>query len=276
MENDKTSLKIITAEPDTLITYIKKIWQYKSLIFVFAKRDLKVKHSQTWLGLGWTILQPLTALVIFTFFFGYLLHWKSEGLPYSLYVLSGLLGWNFFSYVVFQGTSSIQESSPIIKKIYFPKAILPLSKVLVSIVELLINFLLLIPLLLWYEQSLSWHIILLPLVLLFNALVALFIVFTVASLAYRKHDLFHIVPFLMYFGIWCTPVFFTKNILPHEINFIWFYNPMAAIVELWRWCLFPAWSYNLNFVPALLVTIPLFMVGFSMYIKYENQFSDFA
>jgi len=276
MENNVVPIKIITSRPDTFFEYLKKIWQHRFLIIVFARRDLKVKYAQTLLGLGWTILQPLTALVIFTFFFGYVLHWKGEGLPYSLYVLSGLLGWNFFSYIVFQGTASIQESSPIIKKIYFPKAILPLSKVLVSIVELMISFLLIIPLLFWHGQSLSWHIILLPVVLVFNALIALFIVFTVASLAYKKRDLYHIVPFVMYFGIWCTPVFFTKDILPEEINFIWFYNPMAAIVELWRWCLFPAWNYNLNFVPILLLSIPLAIVGFSMYIKYENEFSDFA
>lgn len=119
---------VITSQPDSIIGYIQKIWRYRVLIYVFAKRDLKVKYAQTFLGLGWTILQPLTALLIFTFFFGYVLNWKSENLPYPLYVLTGLLGWNFFSYIVYQGSSSIQDSGNIIKKIYFPKIILPYLK----------------------------------------------------------------------------------------------------------------------------------------------------
>src|SRR5690606_28983530 len=120
-------------------------------------------------------------LLIFTFFFGYVLKWKAEGLPYSLYVLSGQLGWNFFAYIVHQGSSSTQEASTIIKKIYFPKAVLPLSKVLVALVELIISFLLIIPLLIWHEQAISWHIIFFPIALLFNALIALFVVFITAS-----------------------------------------------------------------------------------------------
>ncbi len=272
----RETLKKFTATPDTLIEYCKKIWQYKSLIIVFFKRDIKVKYAHTLLGLGWTILQPLAVLIIYTFFFGYLLNWKAGDLPYSLYVLSGLLGWNFFSYIVFQGTSSIQEAGFIIKKIYFPKAILPLSKVLVAAVELIISFLLIIPLLIWHGESLSWHIILLPVVLLFNSLIALFIVLTIVSLAFRKRDLFHLVPFLINLGVWCTPVFFTKDILPQEINHMWYFNPLASIVELWRWCLFPAWNYDIKFIPALIAIIPLFISGFLIFIRNEKKFSDFA
>ncbi len=267
---------VITSEPDSLPDYIKKMWRYRALIVAFAKRDLKVKYAQTFLGLGWTVLQPLTALAIFTFFFGYLLRWKSGDLPYSLYVLSGLQGWNFFSYIVYQGTFSVQESGQLIKKIYFPKAILPLSKVYVALIELVISLLLLVPLFLWHGYPVSWRIVLIPILLIFNAAAALFIVFTVASLAYRLRDLFHLVPFLMYFGIWFTPVFFTKEVLPPQISFIWFFNPMASVVEGWRWCLFPGWNYDLHFIPALLASIPLCALGFYLYKKSENAFSDYA
>src|SRR5690554_3762933 len=136
---------IITSKPDSIIVSLKKVWQYRDLALSFAKRDLKVKYAQTWLGVGWSILQPLTALLIFTFFFSYVLNWDAEGLPYSLYVLSGLLGWNFFVYIVYQGSTSVHESAGLIKKIYFPKAILPISKIYVALVELLISFVLLIP-----------------------------------------------------------------------------------------------------------------------------------
>ena len=268
--------KIITAEPDALIDYLRKIWQYLPLVVVFAKRDLKVKYAQTFLGLSWTVLQPLTSLAIFTFFFGYVLKWKAGDIPYPIYVLSGLLGWNFFSYIVYQGSSSIQESGNIIKKIYFPKIIIPLSKVYLAMAELLITLLLLIPLLIWYGQSISWHIIFIPFILFFNTAIALAVVLFISSLAYKRRDVFHLVPYLMYFGIWLTPVFFSKSVLPKQINFIWFCNPMASVVEGWRWCLFPEWGYDWHSLPALLLSVPFFITAFTLYKKTENAFSDYV
>jgi lipopolysaccharide transport system permease protein len=267
---------IITSEPESLISYVKKVLRYKQLITVFAKRDLKVKYSQTFLGLAWTVVQPMASLLIFSFFFGYILQWKTGEIPYTLYVLTGLISWNFFSYIVYQGTSSIQESGELIKKIYFPKAILPLSKVCVALVEFCITFVLLIPFLFFYHQPISWHVIFIPLLLILNTSFALFIVFSIGSLAYKMRDLFHIIPFLMNFGIWCTPVFFTKDILPAKINFIWYLNPMASVVEGFRWCLFPEWKYDLNFLPALFMIVPLFIAGFSMYKRAEREFSDYV
>lgn len=265
----------INSKSDSLLVSLKKVWEYKALAITFAKRDLKVKYAQTILGIGWSIIQPLTALLIFAFFFGYILNWKAEGLPYSLYVLSGLLGWNFFSYVVYQGTSSIQDSAMLIKKIYFPKAVLPFSKIYIALVELLISLILFIPLLIWHQQSISWKIVFIPLVLVFNALAALFLVFTSNALAYNKRDILHVIPFLMYFGIWVTPVFFTKQTLPDTLQIIWYINPMAAVTEAWRWCLFPQWEFDLSFLPGLLVLIPLFLIGFWLFIKNERKFSDY-
>jgi lipopolysaccharide transport system permease protein len=267
---------IITNEDEGVWKYAQRVWHHRSLIRVFAERDLKVKYAHTVLGLIWSVLQPLTAVVIFTFFFGFILGWESHGLPYAIYVLSGLLAWNFFSYIVFQGTTAVQESEEIIKRIYFPKVILPLSKVAVAAVELGISFLLLIPIVLWYGQPLSWHIVLLPIVILINCLMGIFVVFISSSMAYRMRDLLHVVPFLMYFGIWCTPVFFTKDILPEAFAFLWYFNPMASVVELWRWCLFAGWSYDLWFIPALLAPIPLSIIGFLVFVKSESNFSDYA
>ena len=110
-----------TNSPDGIELFLKKIWLARSLIFLLAKRDLKVKYSQTILGIGWSIIQPLTGMLVFSFFFGYILNWKIKDVPFPLYVLSGLVGWNFFTYIVISGSSSLQESSSMIKKVYFPK-----------------------------------------------------------------------------------------------------------------------------------------------------------
>lgn len=266
----------ISPKPDSSTDYFKKIWVYRNLIWVFAKRDLKVKYSQTLLGISWSILQPLTALLIFTLFFGYILDWKSENLPYPVYVLSGLLGWNFFSYIVQSGTVSIQESAHIIKKIYFPKSILPLSKIIVATVELGLNLILLIPLTLYYGTIISWKIIFIPFVLFFNALCGLALVFWIGSFAYKKRDLIHILPFIVYFGIWFTPVFFSTRILPERLEFLMDLNPIANVVNLWRWMLFETTPFKTYWLISFIVVLFFVITGMFYYNSKESKFSDYV
>ncbi|MCF8258352.1 MAG: ABC transporter permease [Flavobacteriales bacterium] len=267
---------IYTSEPETLSAHLSKIWRYRALIITFAVRDLRTKYAQTVLGLGWTILQPLTALAIFSFFFGHVLGWRAGDLPYSLYVLSGLLGWNFFAYIVIQGSQSLQDSGHLIRKIYFPKALLPLSKVCVATVELGISTLLLVPLMLWHAQALSWRVVLLPVVVLLNASIALFLVFVISALAYRKRDLFHLMPFLMYFGIWTAPIFFTDDVMPGAYRFIWHLNPIACVTEAWRYCLFSDAAFDPGFIPGMLVCVPLSFLGLWYFSRNDRLYSDFA
>ena len=275
MENE-APIAVFTSGPDDFRTYFRKIWNYRILIWVFAKRDLKVKYSQTILGIGWSFLQPLTAMLIFTFFFGYVFHWDAGGIPFPVYVLSGLLGWNFFTYIVNSGSTSVQEASQTIKKIYFPKSILPFSKVVVAFVELLFSLVLLIPLMIYYQTAFSWKIVFIPLVLLFNAMCGLTLVFWVASFAYKKRDLFHILPFIVYFGIWFTPVFFSGNFLPEKFQVFLDYNPMANVVALWRWMLFGQtsfqWIWLMNFIIVFFACIS----GMYYYNRKESAFTDFV
>ncbi len=274
--NAQEPIQIITPEADSFSDYFKKIWRFRALIWVFAKRDIKVKYAQTAIGISWSIIQPLTALLIYTFFFGYILDWKSGELPFALYVLSGLLGWNFFSYTVTAGSTSIQESSQIIKKIYFPKSILPLSKLVMAGVDLLLSFTLLIPLMIYYGQAISWKIVFLPLVLLFNAVCALTLVFWVASFAYRKRDLFHLLPFIVYFGVWLTPVFFTNDLLPGRLSILMEINPMANVVNAWRWMLFDTTDFSPIWIVNFFVVAFLCVLGMFYYNKKESAFSDFV
>jgi lipopolysaccharide transport system permease protein len=266
----------INSEPDSFAEYLKNIWSYKSLIWVFAKRDLKVKYAQTVIGLGWSILQPLTALLIYSFFFGFILNWNANNLPFPVYVLSGLIGWNFFSYIIYQGSSSIQDSGNTIKKIYFPKSILPLSKVVVALIELVLSLGLFLPLLLFYKISISWHIVLFPLAILFNSICALMPVFWIATFAYKKRDLFHLLPYLVTFGIWFTPIFFTPQILPYNLAYLMKYNPMANVVDFWRWVLFNYGDFELTWVFNFLILLILCIMGMYFYNKKESEFSDYV
>lgn len=275
MEN-KIEKTVITAKPDSIRQYFVKIWNYKVLIWVFAKRDLKVKYAQTALGITWSLINPVTATLLFSFFFGFLLNWETENLPFPLYVLTGLIGWNFFSYIVNAGVSSIQESSQLIKKIYFPKAILPLSKVLVALVELSITFAILIPVIIYYGQQISVKVILIPFLLLYNAMCALALAFWISAFAYKKRDVLHVLPFLVYFGIWVTPVFFSYNILPVIIGKYLWLNPMANVVNIWRYLLFDYGAFDIKWVLSFVLVFMLNIAGMYYYNIKENKFSDFV
>lgn len=277
MRNNKTDkILVISPKPDSFFEYFNKIWNYRNLIWVFAQRDIKVKYAQTLLGITWTILQPLTALVIYTVFFGVILNWTAGDIPFPIYVLSGLIGWNFFSYIVYTGSSSVQDASFTIKKIYFPKSILPLSKVVVAFIELVFSLFLLIPLMLYYGIPLSWHIVFFPIVLIYNTCCGLFLVFWVASFAYKKKDLFHLLPYIVSFGMWLTPVFFTGNFLPEKLRVITIINPMANVVDLWRWLLFNNIEFNLIWLFNFAIVLILSVIGMYKYNKKEGDFADFV
>ena len=134
---------VYSSKPDSIIEYVKKIYQNRSLIYTFAKRDLKIKFAQTYLGLAWAIIQPLTAVIIFTVFFSFIMNFKIE-YPYVLFVLSGVLVWGIFNYIFSQSSTSLFQSQDLIKKMSFPKIILPISKVILALVEFLITLVLLL------------------------------------------------------------------------------------------------------------------------------------
>lgn len=272
--SNKEDVQIMTSKPDSFKVYFQRIWKYRALIWVFAKRDLKVKYSQTVIGLGWTLLQPLTALLIFTFFFGFLLNWKTEGIAYPIYVLSGLLGWNFFAYTVNSGTLGLQDSAQLIKKIYFPKSIIPISKMILGLVDLGFSLLLLVPLLIYFGQSISWKIIFLPVILFYNIICALGVVFWFSAFTYKKRDLLHLIPFILTFGIWFSPVFFSSDILPVKYVFLLDLNPMSNVVEMWRWALFDFGIFNWLWIVNFLIVLIFFMLGIYFYNRRENRFSD--
>lgn len=269
-------IRIITSEPQTFKHHLKSLWKHRSFIWLFARRDLKVKYAQTWLGLGWTVLQPLTGMAIFTFFFSYLLKWEADGMHYAIYVLSGLAGWNFFSFIVSAGSQSILEASNIIKKFYVPKAIFPASKVLYGLFELAITLVLLLVLSVLLGAKLSFNLIFFPLVIFYNAVCGLLLVFWTSALAYKKQDIFHVLPFILYFGIWLTPVFFTEAFLPESFRPLLSINPMENVVSAWRWSVFGLGEFRWIWVGNFLLVTAFMLAGLYLFLKREDEFSDYV
>lgn len=262
-------------ESDSFVIFLKKILQNFHLILVFAKRDISVKYAQTSLGYLWALLQPLVALVIYTVFFGLLLNWKSDNIPFPIYVLTGLLGWNFFAYIVNTGTVSIFDSGNLMKKIYFPKIILPFSKVIIGLVDLFIGLILLISLFIYYDLSISWKMIFVPFIILLTAICGLSMVFWLTIFSHKKRDVLHVIPFILNYGIWLTPVFFSPTILPLKWRFILDFNPMNSIINCWRWTFFDSIIFQLNWLYSLIGMIVFFIFGLYFFNKTENKIADY-
>ena len=266
---------IISSEKDSLYVYFNKVWQHKSLILTLAKRDLKIKYAQTSLGLLWTAIQPLTGLLIFTLFFNQVMH--IDGIPesgYAVFAFTGMTSWYFFNYLVYQGSTSLLQGQELIKKIYFPKLILPLSKVLVGLVDFGISMILLVIIMMFNGITPSWHIIFLPFFIVLNIIVGLSVSIWLSALTVRKRDLQHIVPYLINFGIWMTPVFFPATLIPEKFRFLLYFNPMAGIVEGFRWCIWEYGEYDIKYFVGIFISIILLFFGLVYFKKNEDEMID--
>lgn len=240
-----------------------------------ARRDLKIRYSQTFLGFLWAVIQPLTGLVIFTVFFERLIKIQTPGTPYTLFAFSGMVSWFFFSHIVHNAGISLVESQDLIRKVYFPRILLLFAKTLVGLVELGISLLLLLALMALLGRAVFWSILLLPLFVLANICVALSIAIWLSALTIRYRDFHHIIPYLLNFGIWLTPVFYPVTLIPPRLEWLMCVNPMAATISGFRWSLgvqtAPDQGYLVSFLPAAV----LFASGFMYFRKIENEIADY-
>lgn len=256
------------------MTYLNKIWQSRELILLFAKRDIQIKYANTFLGVGWTLLQPITGLIIFSVLFHYVLNIQSSGMPYPIYAFLGFSSWTLFSSIFHQGATSVYDNQSLISKVSFPKIIFVLSKVLTGSVDFLISAVLLLLMMLFYQQIPGWGMILFPLVFLLNILIGCTAALWLSSLALRNRDLFHIIPYVSGFGIWLTPVFYNISVFPEQWRVLFYFNPMATVVEANRWCLSATYDFDIHLlwnIPAMLF---LFFGAFLYYGRKEKMFAD--
>jgi lipopolysaccharide transport system permease protein len=266
---------VYSAEQDSIGTYLGKVWMYRSFILVLAKRDIKIKYAQTALGLLWTIIQPLTGLAIFYLFFHLLV--ALPEIPdsgYAIFAFSGMTAWYFFSYIVYQASTSLINAQDLAQRIYFPKIILPISKVLVGLVDLGIALAILLVLMLILGVYPGGEVLLLPLFILLNAIVGLAVAVWLAALTVRFRDLQHIVPYIVNFGIWLTPVFFPATLIPEKFQWFLFLNPMAGIVEGYRWCIWQYDAFSVMYVVGLGVAFVLFIAGLFFFKRTEDEMID--
>ena len=266
--------KVITNQPKGLLPYLKRVWQYRSLIVLLARRDLKVKYAQTVLGLVWTVIQPLTGLLIFTIFFDKLIQIDTLDTPYPLFAFSGMISWFFFTYIIIQGGMSLLQSQDLLTKVYFPRIVLPLSKALTGLTDFVISVALMFVMMLATGHGVTINIIWFPLFVLLNIFTGLSVAVWLSALTVRYRDFHHIIPYLVNFGIWLTPVFYPATLLPSDYHFLIYLNPMAGVIDGFRFTLLGDPAPSLYYLPIFAIIILQALAGLYYFRKIEGKIAD--
>lgn len=264
---------VLTSRTD-LADYLKSIWAYLSLILSFAIRDIRVKYAQTYLGILWSILQSVIGVGIVTFFFGYIIKINTGDIPYFLYVFPGMASWYFFSFLVGYVGSSMQQSQHLIQKVYFPRLIVPLSQSVVGLIDFCIWIAVCLIFKLIFRNPFSINLIFLPVFIVLNLATGLSVAVWLSALTARYRDLQIIIPFIIGFGIFVTPVFFPEVMIPAKYSFLLFLNPMAGVISGLRWCILGTEIPSLNYLFGFIPVIFLFVTGMIYFIRVEYKLVD--
>lgn len=220
---------------------LRELREYRDLLYVLAYRDFRVRYAQTYLGFAWALVQPLAMLVVFILVFSKAAGVDTSPIPYPLFAMTGMAAWTYFSFVLSQSGNSVIASQGMIQKIYFPRLIIPLSKALVGLVDFLVSFVLILLMMIWFGYAPSVNIWAFPIFLFVTIIASLGTGIWLSALTIRFRDLQHIVPFLVQFGLFVTPTAYPSSLivnnLPSWATILYYLNPMAGVVEGFRWSL---------------------------------------
>ena len=273
---DLDSEIITTIEPKTGWQFInfKELFEYKDLFFFLVWRDIKVLYAQTILGFSWAILQPLIQIILFTVVFGKVAQLSTDGIPYFLFSTTAIIPWTFMSQAMTQSSQSLVAGQNILGKVYFPRLIFPLTAVLAKFVDLVISFLIILVVLIFYKIIPTWNLLLLPLFVLYMAIIAAGVGFWLSSMAIRFRDVKYAMSFLTHTLMYTAPIVYSATSIPEKWRLLYSFNPIVGTIEGFRACLLGLpmpWVYIL---PGL-VTAALLLVSGALYFKHiEKVFVD--
>ncbi len=257
--------------------YWRDLWRYRELFFILAWRDVAVRYKQTVIGLAWAFVRPFMTMVVFTIVFGKIAKLPSEGAaPYAVMVFAGLLPWTLFASVLSDASTSIVGSSNLISKVYFPRLIVPVSTVLVALIDFLVSLFILAGLMLWYGVVPGWQILLLPLFVMLALLCSIGPALWAAAVLVKYRDFRFIIPFVTQIGLYISPVGFSGKIVPEQWQLLYSLNPMVGIIDGFRWCILGGASPidAPGFVIGVAITLVLLWWGIRSFRRTERAFAD--
>lgn len=256
--------------------YWNDLWRFRELFLFMAWRDILVRYKQTAIGLAWSIIRPVLTMIVFTVVFGRIAKLPSEGVPYPILVYSALLPWQFFSTSFSDASASLIGNSNMLTKIYFPRLIIPVSTVIVNLVDFFISFIILIVLMMWYHFVPAWTILCIPFFLFLAFVVSLSAGLYVAALNVKYRDFKYIIPFVVQFGLLISPVGFSSAVVPQKWKLLYSLNPLVGIIDGFRWSILG--GKNQIDLPGLLlsigITILILILSIRYFRKMEKTFAD--
>ena len=269
---------ILILEPGrTEKNYWSDLWRYRELFFILAWRDISVRYKQTIIGLAWAIIRPFLTMVVFTVIFGRLAKLPSDGdAPYALMVFSAMLPWTFFSTSLSDASNSLVDNANLISKVYFPRLIVPTATVVAAFVDFIISFIVLLFLMVYYQFAPNWNILFLPAFIFLAFLASMGPGLWMTSLNVKYRDFRYVIPFLVQFGLYVSPVGFSSQIIPHKWRLLYSITPMVGVIDGFRWCILGGQSalYWPGFSLSLTIVAFFLWLGIHQFRKMERTFAD--
>ncbi len=269
---------VIDAQKGWRSLELGELWHYRELLFFLFWRDVKVRYRQTALGVAWAVLQPLLTMVIFTVIFGNLAKLPAEGFPYPIFTYTALLPWQLFSFALTNSSNSLIGNTNLITKIYFPRLVIPVSSVLVGLVDFFFSFIILLGMMVFYGVPITLRLLTLPLMLIIALASALGIGLWLSALNVKYRDVRYTVPFITQFWQYATPVAYSSTLITAKLGgWSWVYglNPMAGVVEGFRWALLgKSGDIGPMFLVSLVIIVILLVGGLIYFKRMEAEFAD--
>lgn len=254
---------------------LKEVWAYRELLGILAWRDVSVRYKQTVVGIGWAIIQPVMTMVIFTIIFGKFAKLPSDGIPYPLFSFCALLPWNYFSQSLSGSSDSLVGSAHLITKVYFPRLVIPLSRVFAGLIDFAIAFVILLGMMVWYRILPGAGVLFLPVFLLVAMLSAFGVGLWLTALNVKYRDVRFVVPFLVQFWLYASPVAYSTSLVPEKWRWIYGLNPMAGVIEGFRWALLGRAAPDFEMMTVSLFIVMVILVsGLFYFRKMEQTFAD--
>jgi lipopolysaccharide transport system permease protein len=256
--------------------YWHDLWRYRELFYFLAWRDLLVRYKQTVVGVAWSLIRPLLTMVVLTVVFGKLGKMPTGGVPYPLLVFCGMLPWQFFSRAFSESGNSLVENSNLISKVYFPRLVVPASSIITSFVDFIISGIFLVVLMVWYQFVPPGQIVLLPLFVLLAFAASFGVGLWIAALMVEYRDFRIIVPFMVQFGLYISPVGFDSSIVPERFQLLYSLNPIVGVIDGFRWCILGGEHqiYPAGLAVSVASVIVLVITGIWYFRRTERSFAD--
>jgi len=252
------------------------LWRYRELFYILAWRDIAVRYKQTIIGIIWAVIRPLLTMIIFVVIFGKIAKLPSEDVPYPIFVFAAMLPWTFFAAAFSEAGNSLVGNANLISKVYFPRLIIPAASIIVSVIDFLFAFVILIVLMFWYDYTPTWHILTIPLFLMLGFFAAFGSGLFIASLNVKYRDFKFIIPFVVQLGLYISPVAYSTTLIPEKYQLLYFLNPMVAVIDGFRWSVSGGkTTFNImELMMSLIIVTMLCIFGIIYFRKTEKMFAD--